>query len=65
MNELINEIQAAKYLCLSVQTIRNWRCQRKGPNYIKIHGRAIRYRVSDLLEFIEQHRVDLEGSNHA
>ena len=49
--------EAALFLGLSPQTLRNYRSQgNKGPAYIKI-GRAVRYTVKDLEAFIEQHRV--------
>ena len=51
---------AAEYLGLSVQTLRNYRHLRKGPNYIKI-GRSVRYLVGDLDDYIAKHRIELEG----
>ena len=58
---ILNEQEAAKYLGLAVQTIRN---KRSGPAgggehlvYFKI-GRSVRYRVEDLEAFLAKHRVD-------
>ncbi|WP_371922666.1 helix-turn-helix domain-containing protein [Simiduia sp. 21SJ11W-1] len=31
----------------------NWRCQGRGPRYVKV-GRYVRYRTSDLLEWLER-----------
>ena len=54
---LVNDVTAAEILGLSVITLRNWRCLGKGPRYLKLNGRAIRYRVSDLLAWAEQYTV--------
>ena len=54
---LLDEHRAAGYLGLCVKTLRNWRSAGKGPSYIKI-GRIVRYRVTDLDEFIEKRLVD-------
>jgi hypothetical protein len=40
-----------------VKTLQNWRALRKGPAYYKV-GRSVRYRVGDLLDFMENCRVD-------
>lgn len=44
--------QAAEYLGLAVSTLNKWRCHGGGPVYIKL-GRAVRYRVQDLDEFVK------------
>lgn len=43
--------QASEYLGLAVSTLNKWRCHGGGPVFIKM-GRAVRYRVADLEEFI-------------
>ena len=43
--------QAAEYLGLAVSTLNKWRCHGGGPVFIKM-GRAVRYRVEDLEEYI-------------
>jgi hypothetical protein len=57
--QVINEHEAAKVLGKSVQTLRNDRCSRKGAPYIKL-GRLVKYRVGDLLDYLERHRIDPE-----
>jgi len=52
----VTDVQAAELLGLGVPTLRNWRCHGKGPNYVKF-GRAVRYRVPDLLEWAEKNLV--------
>jgi len=44
---LFRSPQAAKYLTLSKQTLDLWRCQGRGPQFLKV-GRAVCYRRSDL-----------------
>ncbi|MGQ9688325.1 MAG: helix-turn-helix domain-containing protein [Desulfobaccales bacterium] len=60
----VNDIEAAKLLGVSPQTLRNWRFLGKGPAYTK-RGRMIRYRVQDLLDFMSAGRVDPEGRRGA
>jgi predicted DNA-binding transcriptional regulator AlpA len=45
--DLLNEHQVAKFLQLSVASVRRWRLFRTGPKYLKI-GAAVRYRSEDL-----------------
>lgn len=52
----LRDTEAAKKLGLSVQTLRNYRHREKGPAYIK-RGRAVRYAVSDLDEYMRSRRV--------
>jgi len=62
VNETIlamNEKQVSELLGVSVQTLRNWRHLRKGPDYIKM-GRAVRYHMDDLQTYIDEKRVNLE-----
>ncbi|MFA6010352.1 MAG: helix-turn-helix domain-containing protein [Desulfobacteraceae bacterium] len=59
-SEILTEKEAAKVLSLSVFTLRNRRCQRQKPDYLKYGGRAVRYRRSDLEAFINSHLVTLE-----
>ena len=44
---------AADRLGVSVETMRTWRRQKRGPRYRKIGGRCMRYSIADLLAFIE------------
>ena len=58
-NRVVNETQAAEILSRAVQTLRNDRHLRKGAPYIKV-GRSIRYRVRDLMDYLDRHRIDPE-----
>jgi predicted DNA-binding transcriptional regulator AlpA len=44
---------AAVYLGVSVETIRAWRKQKRGPRFRKIGGRSVRYSLRDLISFAE------------
>lgn len=59
MEQVINEVRAAEILCVAVQTLRNWRHQRKGPAYLKISS-SVRYKLEDLEIFMDSKRVDPE-----
>jgi len=53
---LIDSRHAATYLGCSAQWLAVLRMRQTGPSYIK-HGAWVRYRVSDLDAWTEQHRV--------
>jgi len=55
--DLVNEYEAAKYLTVSVSTLRAWRIKGNGPRYHKIGG-SVRYSQSDLLRFIISSKRD-------
>ncbi len=53
---LVNEVEAARQLKVSVKTLRRWRWAGKGPAYRKI-GSAVRYHPDkDLAPFVEAAR---------
>jgi hypothetical protein len=56
----VNDVQAAKILSSSPQTLRNWRHLGRGPAYAK-KGRMVRYQVADLLDFMNSGRIDPEA----
>ena len=60
-NRIVTETVAAKILCRAVQTLRNDRHLRQGPAYIRL-GRSIRYRVKDLMDYLDKHRIDPEAA---
>jgi hypothetical protein len=49
---LFDERSASLYLAISIETLRSWRKQDRGPRYSRI-GRCIRYSTADLLAFVE------------
>jgi hypothetical protein len=56
----VNDVEAAKILAVSPQTLRNYRHLRKGPPYSK-RFRMVRYKVQDLLNFMAAGRIDPEA----
>lgn len=52
--ELLTESQAAYVLNLSPRTLRNWRHRGGGPKFVKHSSRCIRYRRSDLADWVSQ-----------
>jgi hypothetical protein len=58
--KLLTDKQAAEYLNIGLQTLRNWRGLRRGPDYVKL-GRAIRYSETDLLSFTESRKIRMDG----
>ena len=59
--QVVNEYEAAKIMGKSVQTLRNERHLRKGSPYLKL-GRSVRYRLDDLVDYLDRNRVDPEKS---
>ena len=60
MSELpqyLNERQVSKMIGRAVQTLRNDRHRGQGIAYIKM-GRAVRYKLADVLAFMESRRID-------
>ena len=49
--------EAAEFLDLSEQTLRKWACQRRGPAFVRL-GRAVRYSLADLRDFLDRSRID-------
>jgi hypothetical protein len=56
-DRLIDEKEAAGYLCYTVRALQNWRCRGGGPSFIKVSGRSIRYTRRDLQKWIEGKRI--------
>lgn len=50
---LLTEIEAADYLQLTPRALQAWRYKGRGPRYVKISARAVRYRLEDLNGWIE------------
>ena len=51
---LLNEVDAAKLLGLTQRTLQAWRFYGKGPLFVRISKRCVRYRRSDLVAWIEK-----------
>ncbi len=51
----LNERELARRWGTSPRTLQRWRAERYGPAFIRIGG-GVRYRLSDILAYEEQHR---------
>lgn len=60
INRLLTTDESAPVMGAEPITLKKWRARGRGPAYIKIGGK-IRYRLGDLLAFIEKGRVDPEA----
>lgn len=57
-SRLLTPREAAEVVSLSVSTLAKRRClTSEGPRFVRL-GRAIRYQLSDLLEFVDRNRHD-------
>lgn len=54
---LLDDVEVALRLNVSLQTVRNWRTRGEGPRYVKLGKRAVRYRPEDVEAFIEGERM--------
>lgn len=48
----LDEREVAEILRVAVPTLRNWRAKQRGPVFVKLGLRAVRYRVADVERFI-------------
>lgn len=61
MEHFLNEFEVAELLHMSVSTLRTYRSTKRGPRYHKIGGTAVRYRSSDIDEYIDRCLVHTAG----
>jgi excisionase family DNA binding protein len=60
---LLTPKEASEFLGVPESTLAHWRSERRGPVYMKLEGRLIRYRKSDLEKYIGERSVEpLESS---
>jgi hypothetical protein len=58
---VMTDVEAGKFIGVAPQTMRNWRCQRRGPAYLLL-GRSVRYLKSDLEAYLEKNRIAPESN---
>jgi len=51
---LLTEQQAAEWLGLSFHTLRDWRWRKKGPPWVQVSAKCIRYIVADLQKWLDK-----------
>lgn len=57
---LLTEREVAALYGWSVKTLQQWRLMRRGPSYLKMSARHVRYRPEDIESYLDQHRVEFE-----
>ncbi len=60
MEKLLKEEEVAEMIKLALSTLRNMRSNHTGLPYVKI-GRAVRYKVSDVEQYINDHTVVVDS----
>ena len=60
-DKLLNEKEAADFLKVSVSLIQKMRCRGKGPSYLKITPRCIRYNRSELHAYAESKKIHIDS----
>lgn len=53
IDPLLRPTDAAVLAGVKLRTLADWRAKKKGPRYVRLSSSAIRYRESDLREWIE------------
>ena len=57
-DQLLTEAEAAALVGFTPRALQSWRAAKRGPAYVCISARAIRYRTADILAWIAAHRRD-------
>jgi hypothetical protein len=57
VEDLLKEASAARFLNLSPRTLEAWRRQKRGPCYVVLSRKAVRYRPAALLKFMKAREV--------
>lgn len=56
-HRLLNPTETAELLGVTLNTLRAWRSNKKGPTYVRLDGFFIRYSPSDLQNWLERFTV--------
>ena len=60
--DLVLTAEAARQLRVSVTGLRKWRREGTGPRYVRLGGRLIRYRQTDIAQWVEGNIVEFADS---
>jgi predicted DNA-binding transcriptional regulator AlpA len=60
MTKYVGEREVSRITGRALPTLRNDRFNRRGIPYVKL-GRSVRYRLADVLEFMESRKIDTKG----
>jgi predicted DNA-binding transcriptional regulator AlpA len=53
-SDFINETDLAEMLRVKKETVQQWRLRGHGPKYVKVSGKAVRYRLKDVEQFLKR-----------
>lgn len=56
LEKLLKQSEVADLLCVSPRTLEGWRVRGQGPEYVPMTPRCVRYRMSDVMSFVERKR---------
>jgi predicted DNA-binding transcriptional regulator AlpA len=56
-NDLLTDDEAADLLRTTTATLANWRYLGRGPNFVRLGGRMVRYRRGDLEAWITDQTI--------
>ncbi|HKT32838.1 MAG TPA: helix-turn-helix domain-containing protein [Gammaproteobacteria bacterium] len=48
----LSDVEVAALLSVCVKTLRNWRATGRGPRFVKIGDRCVRYKPADVKDFV-------------
>lgn len=54
---LLNQKQTSEFLGVSERALEKWRLEEKGPPFVKVGNKLVRYRLSDLQKWIDKNTV--------
>ena len=60
VDEYIDEREVKRIAKRALPTLRNDRFNKRGIPYVKL-GRSVRYRLADVLEFMESRKINTRG----
>ena len=58
LSPLLHQNEVAEYLGIEPRTLELWRSQGRGPSFIRLGYRSIRYRFSDVVKYLETKQVE-------
>jgi predicted DNA-binding transcriptional regulator AlpA len=64
VGRLLAPEEAAEFLGIPKGTLAQWRSQRRGPPFIKLESRLVRYRLAELEMYLERHTLGSGLDNH-
>jgi predicted DNA-binding transcriptional regulator AlpA len=57
-NRLLREVEVSRWVSVSTGALRRWRKERRGPPFVRLGRRAIRYRASDVALWLDSNGIE-------